>query len=118
MREVRAIWRDDPATLSWRLWLVRDHWQGGGRYEIALREPDGQLRWEERDAAVWADDPPLLQVDDRLLREVILPAAPGIPQVIQATGELEGAQRILAEALRMERDRVDKVLDRLVPFTP
>jgi hypothetical protein len=106
MRE-RAVWRHNPMTLSWSLHLVREAFGG---WELALREEDGRLRWEARDPAVMPEAPPLLEFPEHLLRDVVLPAAPGWPTAEQAQGRVEA----LEDSLSAERLRVDEVLDRLL----
>jgi hypothetical protein len=109
--EVRAVWRDNPMTRTWALWLVRPGWTAG-TYESAVRDPEtGRLDWQVRDAGTVNDDPPLLELDDDLLK-LALEAAPGAARPAQAEGRADA----LAEALAVERGRVDQVLDRLVGY--
>jgi hypothetical protein len=104
--DTRAIWRDNPMTLTWALHLVRGG-AGAGLYEVAVRDPaSGQLRWETRDAAMVHDDPPLLELPDWILRDLVLPAAPGAARPGQQAGRVDA----LEEALTVERGRVDRIL--------
>ena len=112
MAEARAVWRDNPMTRTWALWLVRGGWTAG-TYETAIRLPDGGLDWQVRDAATVNDDPPLLELPEDLLR-LALAAAPGAAMPDQQAGRLDA----VTEALALERGRVDKVLDRLVEVRP
>lgn len=105
--DTRAIWQYDPISSAWSLYLVRSTSLG---FEIAVRRDDGRVDWERRDPAVRTDDPPLIRIDDWILRDVVLPAAPGAAKPEQALGRVEA----LAEALQVERGRVDTVLGALL----
>jgi hypothetical protein len=103
--DTRAIWRDNPMRQTWSLHLVRGG-RGAGLYEVAFASPNGMLTWATRDMAANHDDPPLLELPDWILREIVLPAAPGATQPAQAAGRVDA----LEEALSVERGRVDQVL--------
>jgi hypothetical protein len=105
MNDTRAIWRDNPMTLSWALHLVRGR-AGAGLYEVAQTLPGGGLVWKARTVGANHDDPPLLELPDWILREVVLPAAPGAPRPGQQAGRVDA----LEEALATERGRVDRIL--------
>jgi hypothetical protein len=103
--DTRAIWRDNPMTLTWSLHLVRGG-RGAGLYEVALPNLAGGITWAERTTGVAYDDPPLLTLPDWILRDLVLPAAPGAPKPAQLAGRVDQ----LTADLEVERARVDRVL--------
>jgi hypothetical protein len=107
--DTRAIWRDDPMRLTWSLHLVRGA-RGAGRYEVALPNLAGGITWAERTTGAAHDDPPLLELPDWILRDVVLPAAPGAPKPAQLAGRVDQ----LTEDLSVERGRVDRILDAIL----
>lgn len=107
--DTKAVWKHDPLMNTWSLWIVRRI--GFNDMDIAVRQPDGQIAWEPRNPVVQNTDPPLITLPADLLEDVVLPAAPGA--LVPASATLEG-KNALQEALEVERERVDLVIDELL----
>jgi hypothetical protein len=91
--DTRAIWQYEPVMGSWSLHLVRGQPGSSLGTQIASREADGTIGWQDHDPAARYDGPPLLTLPAWILTDIVLPAAPGAPNTKQQAGRVDALIR-------------------------